>query len=233
MAFCDQFQHVRYSIWRYALVRASRSGKRPNLSPTGLPAGLVGYVIECLVDVYALVSARGRLTSARPTSDMDHKDFIFDVRGYYANIYVQVKGLTGVDRQGVFRTRVDYVERHILSDPRLIYVFCRLDPRAIRLTRIWVISARDFNRLAPHARDKRGRVRLLFHAGRSGKWSAFEIEPSDLGPRLLKVIGGLETKYRSAGQGAELSALGEQRGFAQLVFRRSRSVTRRASPKAA
>lgn len=57
-----------------------------------LPPVLLGYAIECLVEAHALLGSAGRLTTARPDSDVDHKDFIVDERGGYRSIYLQVKG---------------------------------------------------------------------------------------------------------------------------------------------
>jgi hypothetical protein len=92
---------------------------------TPLPHSLLGYVIECLVEAYVLIGAAGRLTTARPDVDVDHKDFIVDKRGGYRSHYVQVKGSSRLSKSGRFTATVDYIEHRVLSDPRLIYVFCQ------------------------------------------------------------------------------------------------------------
>lgn len=46
-----------------------------------LPTNISGNVAELLVEVYALLSAGGKLTSWRPGIDIDHKDLIFDEVG--------------------------------------------------------------------------------------------------------------------------------------------------------
>src|SRR6267378_34425 len=79
----------------------------------GLPDRLMGYVIECLVEAYILVGAGGRLTTARPDSDVDHKDFIVDERGGYRSIYLQVKGASVLDHgtvSVVVRSKVGRLE---------------------------------------------------------------------------------------------------------------------------
>jgi len=148
---------------------------------------LAGYIIECLVEAYALLGAAGRLTTARPDSDVDHKDFIVDERGGYRSIYLQVKGATALDH-GVLRVFARYAKGEVLSDSRLVYVVCLLDVDAIILTRIFVIPAADFSRLATRVNLPGGRVQLSFRAGKVGKWSRFEIEPTRLGDRLLEII---------------------------------------------
>jgi len=169
--------------------RSAKHGKR-------LPPVLVGYIIECLVEAYALLGARGRLTTARPDSDVDHKDFIIDERGGYRSIYLQVKGATRLDH-GTLRVFVRYSKGEILSDRRLVYVFCLLDVEAITLPRMWVIPAPEFSRLAIRADLPGGRVQLSFTAGRAGKWSRFEIEPTRLGDRLLEIIRSQPVAGRS------------------------------------
>jgi len=153
-----------------------------------LPDRVMGYVIECLVEAYVLLGAGGGLTTARPDEDVDHKDFFVDEAGGYRNVYAQVKGSPRLSRSGTLEVSVDYPEGKVLSDTRLIYVFCLLDVTGMRLSRIWVVPSVDFTRLAPRTRLSRGRVRLWFEAGRTGKWSRFEIEPTELGARLLRAV---------------------------------------------
>jgi hypothetical protein len=148
----------------------------------------MGYVIECLVEAYVLLGAGGRLTTARPDEDVDHKDFFVDERGGYRTVYVQVKGSPKLSKSGTFEVSVDYPQGKVLSDARLVYVFCLLDVRAIRLSRIWVVPSADFARLAPRTRPSKGHVRLWFEAGKTGKWKPYEIQPTELGARLLQSV---------------------------------------------
>jgi hypothetical protein len=169
------------------LAVAGRSRKSLGRS-LGLPDPVMGYVIECLVEAYLLIGGGGRLTTARPDTDVDHKDFIVDRRGGYRSIYIQVKGSPRVFGRQIFQAGVDYREGKVMSDPRLVYVFCLLDAMTMRLARVWVIPASDFSRLAPREHIRRGYVRLAFNAGQSGKWARYEIEPTALGSRILELI---------------------------------------------
>jgi hypothetical protein len=144
----------------------------------GLPTVLMGYAIECLVEAYALIGGGGRLTTARPDSDVDHRDFIVDEIGGYLTIYLQVKGTPALDRQQV-KILVHFPKGKVPSDPRLIYVFCLLDPKALTLSHVWVIPAPEFNRLAPRSKLPHNRVELEFQA---------EIDPTQLGARLIELI---------------------------------------------
>jgi hypothetical protein len=148
----------------------------------------MGRVIEDLVEAYALITSGGRLTSTRPSSDVDHKDFIFDERGGYRNLYLQVKGVTQTNVMGEVRMHVTYPAAKVLSDPRFLYLFCLLDVKAMRVVRMWLVPSKDFNRLAPRLKARPGRIDLGFVAGAKGKWERFMIEPEQLGGRLLKVI---------------------------------------------
>jgi hypothetical protein len=148
----------------------------------------MGYVIERLVEAYLLIGGGGRLTTARPNVDVDHKDFIVDLKGRYRSLYIQVKGSPRLFGRQIFQAGVDYREGKVMSDPRLVYVFCLLDAKSMRLARIWVIPASDFARLAPREHIRRGYVRLAFNAGQSGKWARYEIEPMELGVRILELM---------------------------------------------
>src|ERR1700694_3785755 len=88
----------------------------------GLPTVLMGYAIECLVEAYILIGSGGRLTTARPDSDVDHRDFIVNEMGGYHTIYLQVKGTPSLDQQQV-KILVHFPEGKVPSDPRLVYVF--------------------------------------------------------------------------------------------------------------
>ena len=154
-----------------------------------MPHSLLGYVIECLVEAYVLIGAAGRLTTARPDVDVDHKDFIVDERGGYRSFYVQVKGSSRLSKSGRFTVSVDYPEHKVLSDRRLIYVFCLIDLNAMVLTRAWVVPAPNFSRLASRTHLSNGQVRLWFEAGKRGKWERFAIDPRLMGDVILRHIG--------------------------------------------
>jgi hypothetical protein len=106
-----------------------------------LTAALMGRVIEDLVEAYALVSARGRLTSSRPSADVDHKDFIFDERGGYRNIYLQVKGVTQFNVLGQVSMHVEFRPDALLSNPRFLYLFCLLDVKSMQIARMWLVPS--------------------------------------------------------------------------------------------
>jgi hypothetical protein len=152
----------------------------------------MGYVIECLVEAYILLGARGRLTTARPDSDVDHKDFIVDLLGGYRSIYLQIKGSANLHPHAMFEVCVDYAKHTIRDDPRLLYVMCLLDVKSMSLTRTWLVPASDLRRLAPKFKLKNGRIRYTFTAGKTGKWARYEIEPSTLGLGLLKYMDELK-----------------------------------------
>jgi hypothetical protein len=187
--------HVLRSMAILAVKRRLRTSLGSSL---GLPDPVMGYVIECLVEAYILIGGRGRLTTARPDTDVDHKDFIVDARGRYRSLYIQVKGSPRVFGRRIFQAGVDYREGKVMSDPRLVYVFCLLDARSMTLARTWVIPASDFSRLAPREHIRRGYVRLAFNAGQSGKWARYEIEPTDLGARILELIAKQDNRHMSA-----------------------------------
>ncbi len=158
----------------------------------------MGYVIECLVEAYLLIGGGGRLTTARPDTDVDHKDFIVDWKGGYRSLYLQVRGSPRLFGRQIFQAGVDYREGKVMSDPRLVYVFCLLDAKSMRLVCMWVIPASDFSRLAPREHIRRGYVRLAFNAGQTGKWARYEIDPMALGARILQLMAKQGNRRPSA-----------------------------------
>jgi hypothetical protein len=171
------------------LVTGARGRLKIRGRSNGLPTVLMGYAIECLVEAYALIGGGGRLTTARPDSDVDHRDFIVDEVGGYVTIYLQVKGSPRLYDYKL-KLFVQYPKGEVLSDPRLVYIFCLLDAEALRISHMWVIPAPAFNRLATRTTLAGGRVRLGFQAGirGKGKWARFEIEPTLLGAHLLEIV---------------------------------------------
>ena len=153
-----------------------------------LPAGLMGRVIEDLVEAIALMTAGGRLTSMRPSSDIDHKDFIFDERGGYRSVYLQVKGVAQVNILGQVAMHVEFRPGKVLSSPRFLYLFCLLDFNTLTIVRMWLVPSPAFNRMAPRDHTRKGKVQLAFVAGKKSKWDRFLIEPSELGPKLLAAL---------------------------------------------
>jgi hypothetical protein len=159
-------------------------------------SGLMGRVVEDLVEAFALLTAKGRLTSFRPSSDVDHKDFVIDERGGHRNIYLQVKGVAQVNVLGQVAMHVEYQVGKVISDPRFLYLFCLIDPKKVQIVRLWLVPSPQFNRMAPRDRTKRGKVQLAFVAGAKSKWDRFLIEPMELGPKLLEALGAAKMPRR-------------------------------------
>ena len=177
------------------------NGERQNgssaIGPRLLPNKVSGYVAELLVEVYALLSAGGKLTSFRPNIDIDHKDLVFDELGArLRNLYVQVKCLTHLTNGYQVVCLVKYPNGKPITNDRFVYVFALLNVKRMILEKIWLVPCRDFNRLATRVRTS-GKGTTLEFAGYarkrqpndpSGKWDRFEVKPEDLGPRFLKLI---------------------------------------------
>lgn len=169
-------------------------GRRPHKTDV-----LWGAVAEALVAAYALVSAKGKLTSFRPFSDVDGKDLIIDLAGGFKDLYLQVKCALHLDQykriDGTVRLHCD----HIPSDPKLVYVFCLLDTRRIELTRIWVVPAAVFYRRAYRTEEANDMVQFNFdcRSGGDERWDEFEVTRLQLGPKLVELIQKANRLHRS------------------------------------
>lgn len=158
---------------------------------------IAGYVAELLVEVYALLSADGKLTSWRPNIDIDHKDIVFDELGSrLLSAYVQVKCATRLSKGFQINCLVKYPDGKPITNDRFVYVFAFLNVKSMTLEKIWLVPCKDFNRLALRPRMKGPGVVLAFdgHARKRrrnvgpGRWDRFVVTPEDLGPRFLKLI---------------------------------------------
>jgi hypothetical protein len=153
----------------------------------GFPPLLKGEIAELLVRAYVLASGDGRLTTFKPDADVDHKDFVVDRRGGDQHAYGQVKCTTRLREKQVWC--VVHLSPHRIPDSaRFFYVFAFLDLRSVELTRMWLVPARDFNRLA--YRKRRGKfIELWFKAPRlDGRWDPFEVTKDELGPRIIELM---------------------------------------------
>ncbi len=155
----------------------------PKLSPH-----VVGYIGERLVEIYAILSSSGKLTSFRPGADVDHKDLIFDERGRNRNVYAQVKCALAPGSTGLFAFGASYPMGDIPSSRRFLYVLCRLDTRKMALAHLWLVPSLDFNRLCSRT-AYRGGIMLLADPGlnKHSKWNPYLIAPNELGPKLLNI----------------------------------------------
>ena len=151
---------------------------------------LWGAVAEALVAAYAMISARGKLTSYRPFTDVDGKDIIIDLAGGFRDLYAQVKCTLGANRSHRFGGTVRMRRAHVPVDPKFVYIFTVLDLAKMELTRIWVVPAADFYRRAYRSTLSSGLVQFNFDCHESGdkKWGEFEVTREELGPRLVQLI---------------------------------------------
>jgi hypothetical protein len=153
-----------------------------------LSPSVVGYISERLVEVYAILSSWGKLTSFKPGVDVDHKDLIFDERGRNRNVYAQVKCALTAGKLGLFEFNAYYPAGVLPSSPRFVYILCHLDVTKMAIAHIWLVLSADFNRLASHS-VYRGGIHLVASPGlnKHSKWNPYLIPLDELGPRLLAI----------------------------------------------
>jgi hypothetical protein len=157
------------------------------------PAILVGEVAELLARAYVLASSRGRLTTFKPDADVDHKDFIVDRRGGDRHAYIQVKCATRLRQKQVWCV-ARYLPRKVPTSARLFYLFAFLDLRSIELTRMWLVPAHDFNRLA-YRRTHRSRTELWFKApAENHRWDRFSVSRDELAARIAALMDAAPTE---------------------------------------
>jgi len=157
------------------------------------PAVLIGEVAELLARAYVLASSRGRLTTFEPDADVDHKDFIVDRRGGDRHAYIQVKCATRLRQKQVWCV-ARYLPHQIPTSARVFYLFAFLDLRSIELTAMWLVPARDFNRLA-YRRIRGNRVELWFKTpAEDRRWDRFAVAREELAARVAALMDAAPTE---------------------------------------
>ena len=157
------------------------------------PPILVGEVAELLARAYVLASSRGGLTTFKPDADVDHKDFIVDRRGGDRHGYVQVKCATRLRQKQVWCV-ARYLPDQVPTSARVFYLFAFLDLGSIELTRMWLVPASDFNRLA-YRRRRGSRIELWFKTpARDRRWERFAVDRQELAARITALIDAAPTE---------------------------------------
>ena len=151
---------------------------------------LWGSVAEALVAAYAMISAGGKLTSYRPSTDVDGKDIIIDLAGGFMDVYLQVKCALGINRNHRIGGTVRLHKDHIPSSAKLVYVFCLLDRQKMELARIWIVPSAVFYRRAYRTVLPNGMVQFNFDCDTRGddRWDEYEVTRKQLGPRIVRLI---------------------------------------------
>ena len=161
---------------------------------------LWGAVAEALVAAYALMSAKGKLSSDRPFTDVDGKDLVIDLAGGFKDIYLQVKCALGIDRNGRIRGMVRLHRDQIPSSPKFVYVFCLLNRRKMELARIWVVPSAIYYKRAYRTLLPKGMIQFNFDYRTAGdeRWDAYGVTREELGPRLVELIKAAAKRDRRA-----------------------------------
>jgi hypothetical protein len=140
-----------------------------------------------------LASSRGRLTTFEPDADVDHKDFIVDRRGGDRHAYIQVKCATRLRQKQVWCV-ARYLPHKVPTSARLFYLFAFLDLRSIELTRMWLVPAHDFNRLA-YRRQHGSRTELWFKTpAEDHRWDRFSVNRDGLAARIAALMDAAPTE---------------------------------------
>lgn len=138
-----------------------------------------------------MLTSNGKLELFRPLVDDDHTDITVGRPGMRAELSIQVKTALALDRHGRVTARSYFPAGEIREHPRFVYVIIHIVDAAIETG--WIVPSPNFNQLANHGSQPRGRVELVFCAypGREDRWSAYRCRRVDLGPRLLSLLDSL------------------------------------------
>ena len=173
-----------------------------------LEGSTLGTLVELMVEAEILAGSGGRLIPSRVEPDVDHRDIVVAEVGGFGALWLQVKGTTHPDREGRVVAFANYPVDAIPESARLLSLVGLLDIAQHLLSRIWLVSSADFNRLAYREHSARpGRVTLQFSCVASGdaRWDQFEVPRLHLGAVLEPMVAAL-----GPATAEELGALREQ-----------------------
>jgi hypothetical protein len=155
-----------------------------------LDTSQLGKAGELALTLYALITSEGQVELYAPVVDDDHIDLVGAIRGGLPTIGLQVKTEDHLDKDGQVEARASYPPGTVREDPAFLYAVVLL--QSVQIRKAWLVPSPDFNRLAYRATDS-GREVLEFRAypDRHDKFTAFQVDPLELGPALMSKLGAM------------------------------------------
>ena len=150
----------------------------------------LGRAGELALSLYTLVTSNGEIELYDPVVDDDHVDLVASRRGDLPKLGLQVKTADGLDAHGEVEAIAGYPVGKVREHPAFLYAIPLLD--GVRITTLWLVPSPEFNELSYRHRTA-GREILEFRARPGGdpRFGPFELDPAEIGPKLLGLIGGL------------------------------------------
>jgi hypothetical protein len=155
-----------------------------------LDTSQLGRAGELALTLYALITSEGQVELYSPVVDDDHVDLVGAIRGGLPMIGLQVKAEDHLDKDGQVEARASYPQGTVRDDPAFLYAVVLLQSVEIRAA--WLVPSPDFNRLTYRTTDG-GREVFEFRAypDRQDRFSAFQVDPLQLGPALMTKISAM------------------------------------------
>jgi hypothetical protein len=155
-----------------------------------LDTSQLGRAGELALTLYALITSEGQVELYSPVVDDDHVDLVGAIRGGLPVIGLQVKTENNLDKDGLVEARASYPQGTVREDPAFLYAVLLLQSVEIRAA--WLVPSPDFNRMA-YRTTAAGREVLEFRAypDRQDKFSAFQVDPQQLGPVLISKLNAI------------------------------------------
>jgi hypothetical protein len=157
-----------------------------------LDTSQLGRAGELALTLYALITSEGQVGLYSPVVDDDHVDLVGGIRGGLPVIGLQVKTENHLDKSGQVEARASYQQGTVREDPAFLYAILLL--QLVQIRAAWLVPSSDFNRLA-YRTATAGHDVLEFRAypDRQDKFSAFQVDPLQLGPVLMSKISAMRS----------------------------------------
>ena len=173
--------------------QAALDGERDEVDARLSPAARMGKAAELLVAASCLLSTRGELNVATSLVDDEGVDLVFNRRGGSRTLAVQVKARTSDSK----RVRSDSVMAFVRSAtfrprPDFDLLVVAVEVTSAQLVAAWLVPSEVF---AANAGPPNRAGWLRFYASLKptarDRWTAFRVNPPELGARILARLATL------------------------------------------
>ena len=151
-----------------------------------------GYIIENRIAEIITLGSNGELTCYSPNSDDDGIDLIVNPRGKFNPLFIQVKSRYKLQKSKQFIQNVN--KKTFGVNAQFFLIFAYFNPESLEIEHIWLIRSLEFEKIA-YEKSAGEKYKAFYrfsanpHSTRD-RWSKFSVKKTDLGQRLLNLIGG-------------------------------------------
>jgi hypothetical protein len=177
-----------------------------------------GLIVQHEFAKLVMMGSKGRIELAPPLTDDERRDWELHVRGQFGfGLAVQVKSTMHLQRHGrgplLLHCFFQVPVKHLITSPLFYYFIAYLDPKLMGLADpVFLIPSTVFHK---HATPTRRGAYMQFTffgsmaATSRDRWRRYQVNPLDLGEKVLEIVADLRRKRIAVGQAAAILSVRE------------------------